>query len=266
MRRATPRSPRCPVPAPHPRPATPRTLPPRRAHPGRPERAADSTPRRRRPHGSRRETPRPRRHRRPVRPRPARRDSLPASARHRRPARPRAAARHRSSARRRRPAPSHCPAAFEQRYRQIHRHFGAATPPSCRRQPCDDTRLDSCRRRPAMRMPVAGSPQVTRDCAARAAPPTASTRRPPAPRAARPSAGCARSMARRLRSCHDAEQLVPRADVAPPLSTSPAIVRCSPDRSSCIAVLASICQCWSPGRRAIISRSHGSPSRVESSK
>ena len=32
-------------------------------------------------------------------------------------------------------------------------------------------------------------------------------------------------------------------------TTSAAIVRCSPDRSSCIAPLASVCQCWSPGRR-----------------
>ena len=90
---ATPPSPRLQVQAPHPRPATPRTLPPRRGHPGRPARAWDSMPRRPRRRRSRRETPQPRRHRRPARPRRARRDSHPSPARRRRPARPLAAIR-----------------------------------------------------------------------------------------------------------------------------------------------------------------------------
>src|SRR6266705_259941 len=56
------------------------------------------------------------------------------------------------------------------------------------------------------------------------------------------------------------------ATSVPSARTSAVIVRCKLDRSSCIAPLASVSQYASPGRPAIFSRSHGTPSRVDSSK
>ncbi len=76
----------------------------------------------------------------------------------------------------------------------------------------------------------------------------------------------ARSIARPLRSCQAAISADddPRSPLA--VNTSPVIVRCSPERSSCIALFASSCQCWSPASAEILSRSQGKPSRDDSAK
>ncbi len=116
---------------------------------------------------------------------------------------------------------------------------------------------------PARARPCDGEHRTTRACATRAMRPRASRHRAPALRAARPATDP------RARSRADCAPATPRSTPAdpsmppPPTSTSVVTVRCRPDRSSSIAPLASLRQCWSCGSAAIFSRSHGTPSRAD---